>query len=183
MSERKDDELDVRESPPAEGVAEQSRPRSPKPGKTKTSDAKPEQATAREAAGSATADRPPRAPRKSSARAGAKSASQPAAISPPLPVDQQDELPPHGDALMKRADQPKATKPRARVTTAPAPAPSALLPGAGDLARLTAAEHTQPHDVLGAHPLTVGGKSGVVIRAAMPNAIAVEAVLDEGQII
>ena len=51
----------------------------------------------------------------------------------------------------------------------------ALLPKPSELARLLTGEHTQPHDILGAHALTVGGVSGVVIRALMPNAVAVEA--------
>ena len=187
--ERKDDELDGRESSPADREGgEPPRPKSPKTGKTKASanasgdNAKPEQTAAREAAGSSTVERPPRAAtKKAASRSPAKPSDQPKPGTSPLPVDPQDELPPHGDALVKRADQPKAAKPRARAMASPPR--EALLPPAGDLARLTAGEHAQPHDVLGAHPLTVGGKSGVVIRTIMPNATAVEAVLDDERVV
>src|SRR5438105_9195228 len=110
----------------------------------------------------------------------------------------QHEVPPHGDALMTRAAEkpPKPAKARSRTAgggrdgagegaggDGKAIAPAALLPKPSELARLLTGEHTQPHDILGAHALTVGGVSGVVIRALMPNAVAVEAVLEDGRIV
>jgi 1,4-alpha-glucan branching enzyme len=40
--------------------------------------------------------------------------------------------------------------------------------------RLVNGESTQPHDILGAHPATMDGVSGVVIRAWLPRAVSVQ---------
>jgi 1,4-alpha-glucan branching enzyme len=52
---------------------------------------------------------------------------------------------------------------------------------AGAVAALAAGEHPSPHDVLGAHPATVGGTPGVVVRAFHPDAVAAEWVPDGGE--
>ncbi|MFI5243229.1 MAG: hypothetical protein ACHQRL_09485, partial [Gemmatimonadales bacterium] len=55
------------------------------------------------------------------------------------------------------------------------PAPPAL-PGAlsgidlGEVDRLLAGDHADPHRILGAHPATVNGAAGVIIRAMHPDA-------------
>jgi 1,4-alpha-glucan branching enzyme len=46
-----------------------------------------------------------------------------------------------------------------------------------DLAALAAGAHSQPHRVLGAHPASLGGKHGVVVRAFQPGAVAAEGLL------
>ena len=43
-----------------------------------------------------------------------------------------------------------------------------------ELEKLIAVEHSDPHSILGAHPCTVSGKSGVVIRAFHPDAVRAE---------
>jgi 1,4-alpha-glucan branching enzyme len=50
-------------------------------------------------------------------------------------------------------------------------------PGRGELERIAAGHHHDPHSVLGAHP----GKDGVVIRALRPMADSVAVVLDDGR--
>jgi 1,4-alpha-glucan branching enzyme len=182
-----DDDKDPRDGLPADRDTESPRAKSPKSGKSRSSAEGVDVATPHEAGSSSTADRPPRpTAKRRSSRAAAKSDTE----SRRMPEDQQDELPPHGDALLERiAEKPaaKPAKPRPRSAAGPPPdggkpaSPAALLPSASELARLLAGEHAQPHDILGAHALTVGGVNGVVIRALVPNAIAVEAVLEHGE--
>ena len=50
-------------------------------------------------------------------------------------------------------------------------------PGRGELERIAAGQHHDPHSVLGAHP----GKDGVVIRALRPMADSVAVVLEDGR--
>jgi 1,4-alpha-glucan branching enzyme len=50
-------------------------------------------------------------------------------------------------------------------------------PGLGEIERIAAGQHHDPHSVLGAHP----GKDGVVIRALRPMADSVAVVLDDGR--
>ncbi len=49
-----------------------------------------------------------------------------------------------------------------------------------DTARLVAGEHDHPHAILGAHPAAVGGRKGIVIRAAHPDAARVQCLLGDG---
>src|SRR5689334_6154853 len=191
--EPRDEDKEPREGPPAEREDDDApRPRArttartTKTGKTKadTSADGGDDASRREAASSSTAERRARAtPKRPSTRAAAKTETE------RMPEDVQDQLPPHGDALVPEVERaPKAPKSRQRPgagsrgggKTTP---PGALLPNASELGRLLAGEHSQPHDVLGAHALTVGGTSGVVIRAQTPNALAAEAVLEDGLVV
>lgn len=50
---------------------------------------------------------------------------------------------------------------------------------AADALRLVRGESATPHDLLGAHALNVDGVDGVVIRAFMPRASAIDVVLDD----
>src|SRR5690348_15907250 len=60
----------------------------------------------------------------------------------------------------------------------PSPAdPSMADPSPGEIERIAAGQHHDPHSVLGAHP----GPDGVVIRALRPLARSVTAVLDDGR--
>ena len=63
---------------------------------------------------------------------------------------------------------PAGPSPRA----AGADAPWAVEPG--ELARLVAGDHGEPHRLLGAHPSSWGGRGGVVVRAFHPDAVAAE---------
>ena len=47
--------------------------------------------------------------------------------------------------------------------------------------RLAAGRHTTPHEVLGAHPATVGGVAGTVVRAFHPDATAVDVLAPDGR--
>ena len=70
--------------------------------------------------------------------------------------------------------------------TAEAPARTSsrrLSPPAADqeaVRHLLSGRHTSPHSILGAHPATVQGVSGVVVRAMHPDASAIE-VLPQGR--
>ena len=50
-------------------------------------------------------------------------------------------------------------------------------PSLGEIERIAAGQHHDPHSVLGAHP----GPDGVIIRALRPLATSVTAVLDDGR--
>ena len=65
----------------------------------------------------------------------------------------------------------------AAVSPPPAPAPPAPAPPADLVARLRRGELDAPHALLGAHPATVDGAAGVVLRAWHPDASGCEAVL------
>ena len=56
-------------------------------------------------------------------------------------------------------------------------APDAAGPSLGEIERIVAGQHYDPHSVLGAHP----GPDGVIIRALRPLATSVTAVLDDGR--
>jgi 1,4-alpha-glucan branching enzyme len=56
-------------------------------------------------------------------------------------------------------------------------------PWRDDVERLLAGEHSSPHSILGAHPVTVDGETGVAIRTLGQNAVRVECVLDDGRTI
>ncbi len=47
-----------------------------------------------------------------------------------------------------------------------------------DVERLVRVEHSNPHSVLGAHPYTLHGKSGVVVRAFHPEAVKAEVLIE-----
>ena len=66
--------------------------------------------------------------------------------------------------------------------TTPALTPDALAGvDAAEISRLLAGDHDDPHHILGAHPGSVGGKSGVTIRAMHPDAVRAEALLADGR--
>src|SRR5688572_15796579 len=66
------------------------------------------------------------------------------------------------------------TKPR--TTDAPKPPRH----DAAAMRRLVEGRHHDPHSVLGAHPATVDGQQGLVVRAMHPAAIAAELLVDGG---
>src|SRR4051812_20971319 len=197
--EDRNDDNDGRESPTGKRQGERPRSRTTKSGKTKQGSGAGEEGRGadapgraasddvepRQGAGSATAERPKRPAAK---RPSPRAASEPTQSNStaPMPIDPQDELPPHGDALMTTERTKSARPSRSRGNAAAPPtAPSAaeLLPNANDLGRLLAGEYAQPHDILGAHAMSGGSENGVVIRALMPNASAVEAVLEDGRVV
>jgi 1,4-alpha-glucan branching enzyme len=53
----------------------------------------------------------------------------------------------------------------------------------GDVDRLLAGDHPNPHAILGAHPAIVDGGRGVVVRAMAANAERAECLLDDGRVI
>src|SRR5690348_1162601 len=55
--------------------------------------------------------------------------------------------------------------------------PDAAGPSLGEIERIVAGQHHDPHSVLGAH----SGPGGVIIRALRPLATSVTAVLDDGR--
>src|SRR5207342_3113203 len=55
--------------------------------------------------------------------------------------------------------------------------PDVAGPSLGEIERIVAGQHHDPHSVLGAHP----GPGGVIIRALRPLATSVTAVLDDGR--
>jgi 1,4-alpha-glucan branching enzyme len=66
---------------------------------------------------------------------------------------------------------------------APEVPPSPLTVPRTDLDRLLAGDHASPHSILGAHPITVDGKSGIVVRALVPNATRVDCVMSDGSVV
>jgi 1,4-alpha-glucan branching enzyme len=50
-----------------------------------------------------------------------------------------------------------------------------------ELALLLGGDHPEPHRTLGAHPATVGGAHGAVVRAFHPDAVAVECLPEQGE--
>src|SRR5213595_1046056 len=55
--------------------------------------------------------------------------------------------------------------------------PDVVSPSLGEIERIAAGQHYDPHSVLGAHP----GPGGVIIRALRPLATSVAVVLDDGR--
>ena len=51
-------------------------------------------------------------------------------------------------------------------------------PDPAELQAIAAGDHSQPHDLLGAHPGELDGTPGVVVRAYHPDAVAVECLID-----
>ena len=81
------------------------------------------------------------------------------------------------DRARMEAGAAATAEPRAR------PAPRRVSPPPPDqesVRHLLAGNHTSPHSILGAHPATVQGVSGAVVRAMHPDATAIE-VLPEGR--
>jgi len=52
-----------------------------------------------------------------------------------------------------------------------------------ELDRLLAGEHSNPHAILGAHPMSLLGENGIMIRALIPSAERVECVLENGDVL
>src|SRR4029078_7980617 len=96
------------------------------------------------------------------------------------------------------APPPKKRAPRKRAAAKPAPEQevgiessveeptvartSSDLPKA-EIDRLLAGEQSNPHAILRAHPMSLLGESGVMIRALIPNAERVECVLENGEVV
>src|SRR6201990_745466 len=84
------------------------------------------------------------------------------------------------DAASPDAASPDAASPDAASPDAASPdaaGPDAAGPSLGEIERIAAGQHHDPHSVLGAHP----GPDGVIIRALRPLATSVTAVLDDGR--
>jgi len=75
-------------------------------------------------------------------------------------------------AEKRRGSGKVATKPDLR---------SALHPSHDDIARLLSNGHDNPHGTLGAHPVTIGETSGLVIRAMHPDATSADVILLPGR--
>ena len=85
------------------------------------------------------------------------------------------------DDTHKRSPAKRAPR-KTTTQTAKAPPAAAGLHG-NDVNRLLAGESPNAHAILGAHPATVGGEQGVVIRALAAGAARAECVLDDGRVI
>src|SRR6201989_1218618 len=84
------------------------------------------------------------------------------------------------DAASPDAASPDAASPDAAGPHAARPdagGPGVARPSLGEIERIAAGQHYDPHSVLGAHP----GAGGVIIRALRPLATSVTAVLDDGR--
>src|SRR5437867_2976305 len=152
------------------GKAEEVGAKKAKTGKTapeRTEDS----AAKREGAGTNVADTPKRRPASKKAAATPKEKPTTTPTPMPMPRDDGTTAPPQGDVLAHEIKAPLPAKP-------PFPRPPIR-----DLPRLMAGEHSHPHDILGAHPATIGGMTGVIVRGMTPDAIAAECVLADGQIV
>ena len=120
------------------------------------------------------ADKPPAGER----RVGDRRASKPEQAAEPRPAAKPAPsagAPPRRQDTAATAPAPKPSRPPTTETplravdppdvplAAPAVSPT-------DLMRLIAGEHDAPHTILGAHPATVSGTSGIVLRAFHPDA-------------
>ncbi|MEO6879279.1 MAG: 1,4-alpha-glucan branching protein GlgB, partial [Gemmatimonadaceae bacterium] len=52
-----------------------------------------------------------------------------------------------------------------------------------ELVRLLGGDHANPHSILGAHPATLNGVPGVIVRALIADAVRVECVLYDGRVV
>ena len=52
----------------------------------------------------------------------------------------------------------------------------------GDIERILALEHSDPHAVLGAHPAYIHGEHGMIVRAFHPDAVKAELLIDNERI-
>src|ERR1700726_4203931 len=82
---------------------------------------------------------------------------------------------PHGEDSVRTI--PSDTSPSPEQTAQPEPARTADGISLGEIERIVAGTHHDPHSVLGAHP----GPDGVVIRTLRPLATSVTVVLDDGR--
>ena len=80
----------------------------------------------------------------------------------------------------KPKGEPRAPR-RKKAAAAETPALPAV--NHADLDRLLRGDHTDPHSILGAHPATIGGVSGVIVRALIPGAERVECLLDDDSVV
>src|SRR5690348_18182831 len=71
-------------------------------------------ASRRRAASSCTADRPTRAPAKRTSTRASKMPSESKTTPAPIPLDSQDELPPHGDELSPKSNDGRGRAVKAR---------------------------------------------------------------------
>jgi 1,4-alpha-glucan branching enzyme len=81
----------------------------------------------------------------------------------------------------KRA--PRKTAAKTAKTASDAGEPEVAGVPRGDLDRLVNVEHGSPHSILGAHPATIDGEEGAVVRASTPNAVRAECVLPDGRVV
>src|SRR5512144_3040114 len=79
-----------------------------------------------------------------------------------------------------KQDEPVTAVERA---TESAVRPRPPLPSGDELGRLLAGEHGSPHSILGAHPVTLGGQRGILVRALAANATRVQCLLDDGTVV
>ena len=97
--------------------------------------------------------------------------------------------PEDGKGKRRSTSRPRARKSAPPATTSPEPVASgvgiatARSSAVAEVDRLLAGEHSQPHSILGAHPTTRGDEAGVVVRALAANAVSVECVLDDGDVV
>jgi len=81
--------------------------------------------------------------------------------------------------MRERTEGTKGGKPKpSSEATAPLPG---LTISADDWQKLRHFDHAEPHRVLGAHPLQMGGQSGVVVRAFHPDAVRAECIFGDGR--
>src|SRR5215216_4458081 len=83
-------------------------------------------------------------------------------------------------APKKRAPRKNKAEVSAQSTTLE---PTSATGSQHDIPRLLAGEHSEPHSILGAHPTTIDGEPGVVVRALIPSAARVECHLADGRVV
>src|SRR6185312_16154615 len=81
----------------------------------------------------------------------------------------------------KRA--PRKTTAKAGKTSSGEARPEIIGVPRGDVDRLVNVEHASPHSFLGAHPATIDGEEGAVVRASTPSAVRAECVLPDGRVV
>jgi 1,4-alpha-glucan branching enzyme len=79
-----------------------------------------------------------------------------------------------------RRKRPKPRKANPAVAAGSHTLPAVSAP---ELDRLLGGDHANPHSILGAHPVTLDGVSGVIVRALIPGAERVECVLADGRVV
>jgi 1,4-alpha-glucan branching enzyme len=116
---------------------------------------------------------------------GTKKPARAKRVAPPK-LDEGDVIaetvaPPSGPDGNGTATKTRKRSPRKK---AAATAASHLPPAAsrGEVNRLLAGEHSDPHSILGAHPATVRGEEGIIVRALIPDVLRVECWLDDGRV-
>ncbi|HXT16756.1 MAG TPA: 1,4-alpha-glucan branching protein GlgB [Gemmatimonadaceae bacterium] len=76
---------------------------------------------------------------------------------------------------------PRKSAAKKAVAAVAAPERAATEISRADIERLINGDHASPHSFLGAHPLTLFGEQGAVVRTLAPNAKRVECVLQDGR--